>query len=636
MDSMFGLNCTGVLVHTSDELNNRCGNKKLRRNITQSSSVMSDHLTRKTNQVEGKGADDAVHLKLGHSKRIRDGKNHQFLNELEIRQRKVYQERDSCMEEGNHVCEFMTEQFLNELQMTQQKVYQERASCMEDGNHACGLMTDLRRWAEEGPESDVKGPESDVKGPESDVNKGETNVIEEPKLRSRKAGRRLERDFLKANRLLEIERSQKHALQGRLEDIENQLIHVRKSQGDEESWNRKYGHKMRTLQDEVKECRGELERERARANKMEEELEAARQENAKSQEQMRLLMFHHIPSVSPRFKDIGPVNYGIEEVSDRVGDYELGKVLGEGHYGMVQVGTNVKTGQNFAVKILSKDRVRRFKDLQQMALEVHVLKRYPHPNIVHLREVVHAPAHLYLATELCLMDIHQYHNGTGLSEEGAKHVILGILKPLEFLHSHGICHLDLKPENILISRSADVKNVTYEDIRLCDFGLVNMAKTPEKSKEVYRQGYACGTPGFFAPEMILKSEFEGRLADMWSLGCIILELTLGFTQQWIDSYELIDADPKAFQGGLEECLQEIAMDKYPLHQNLLDIIHSSLKIEPANRLKSRYALRHPWIASITMADENREDSGHSRQGSRSPNKYAERQELLCDSALYYC
>jgi serine/threonine protein kinase len=598
MNRMFGLNFMKILVDTTekDELNNHCSSKKLRRNLTsQSSSGMSDHSTRKTDQVKvlqipeyhtSKNTDDAVHSRRGYSKRSHERKIRRFQNELEI---------------------------------TQQKVYQERASCKEEDDIAYEFIYDLERRAE--------------KSPEPEVDKDEMKEIEEPRLRVRKTGRRLERELRKANRLLEIERSQKHALQGRLENIENQLIRLRKSQSDEDYMNLKYGQNIRKLQDKVKEGRDELELERTRAKKTKEELEAARQENAKSQETMRLLMFHHIPSVSPHFKDIGPVNYGIEEVSDRVGEYGLGKVLGEGHYGMVQVGTNVKTRQPFAVKVLSKDRVHRFKDLQQIAMEVHVLKRYPHPNIVHLREVVHAPDNIYLVTELCLMDIHQHHNETGLSEEGAKHVILGILKPLEYLHSHGICHLDLKPENILISRSADLQNVTYEDIRLCDFGLVNKAKNPEKSKEVYRQGYACGTPGFFAPEMILKREFEGRLADMWSLGCIILELTLGFTQQWIDSYELIDVDPRRFQAGLEECLQEIPIEKYPLHQNLLDIIHSCLKIEPANRIKSRYALRHPWIAPITMADENREDSGHSRRSSRSLNRYAERHELLGDSAV---
>ena len=564
------------------------------------SDFSPNYSTRKTNQVPNQvevlkipeyhtsmNADNTVHLRPVYSKRSHEKKSHRFLNELET---------------------------------TQRKVYQERVSCKEEDDDAYESMNDLGGWAEHSLHPEV--------------NESETNDIEEPRLRVRKTGRRLERDLRKANRLLEIERSQKHALQGRLEDIENQFNSVRKSRVDEDSLSQKFGQKIITLQDKVNEYRDELELEGTRAKKMKEELDAARQENAKTQEQMRLLMFHHIPSVSPRFKDIGPVNYGIEEVSGRVGHYELGKVLGEGHYGMVQVGTSVKTGQPFAVKVLSKARVRRFKDLQQMAMEVHVLKRYPHPNIVHLREVIHAQDNIYLATELCLMDIHEYHNGAGLSEEGAKNVILGILKPLEYLHSHGICHLDLKPENILISRSADVKNLTYEDIRLCDFGLVNMAKKPEKSKEVYRQGYACGTPGFFAPEMILKREFEGRLADMWSLGCIILELTLGFTQQWIDSYELIDADPRGFQAGLEECLQEIDLEKYPLHHHLLDIIHYCLKIEPANRLKSRYALRHPWIASITMADENREDSGHSRQGSRSPKRYAERQELLGDTAIF--
>ena len=113
------------------------------------------------------------------------------------------------------------------------------------------------------------------------------------------------------------------------------------------------------------------------------------------------------------------------------------------------------------------------------------------------------------------------------------------------------------------SQSVDLKKVRHDNIRICDFGLVNMVRKPESTKKIVRKGYACGTPGFFAPEMIIKKEFEGGTADMWSLGAILLEITLGFTKEWLQSYEKAETDPIAFQKGLEDCLNEIPRTQGP-------------------------------------------------------------------------
>jgi hypothetical protein len=186
MDSMFGLNWMSLVVNTteSDELNNDCNSKNLRRNHTpqQTSSGMSEDHHRATLM----NADDAVQLRHGYSKRSRERKN-----ELKIAQRNVYQD-----------------------------AYQEQAFGMEEDGNSYEFMNNLGCWAEEGTE---------------------TNSIEEPKMRVRKTGRRLERELRMANRLLAFERSQKHALQERLVDVENQLMRIQKV--DEDCLNQKYGQK---------------------------------------------------------------------------------------------------------------------------------------------------------------------------------------------------------------------------------------------------------------------------------------------------------------------------------------------------------------------------------------------------------
>jgi hypothetical protein len=461
-----------------------------------------------------------------------------------------------------------------------------------------------------------------------------TNTQSESRHQLRKKNHKLKKELHQTRRMLECERSQKNALQERQKELESQVIHLRRSQSEDDSLET-YSKRIRELQNEVRGYKSELEGERSKGQKVQIEIEVVKKQNRKCQEKMRLLMFHHIPNASTKFKDIGSVDHEVQESLGHVAGYQLGKKLGEGHYGMVQVGTSLLTKKGFAVKVLNKARINRFKDLQQVAMEVHVLKNYPHPNIIHLQEVVHAPDNLYLMTELCLMDLHKYHKDIGLSEAGAKEVILGILKPLHHLHSHGICHLDLKPENVLLARSVDLHNVTHENVRLCDFGLVNMAKKPEECKDIVRKGYACGTPGFFAPEMILQNEFEGRQADMWSLGCIILELTLGFTQEWIESYAHIESKPDAFQEGLETCLEEISPDVYPHNQKLLDIMHRCLTIDPTPRINSTNALGHPWLEEIVVDDEDRQDYTHSRLSVRkSSTVYAERSVLVaCPTSM---
>ena len=448
---------------------------------------------------------------------------------------------------------------------------------------------------------------------------------------------RLHFELRQTSKILKQEREQKEVLRGEIEKLENQVERIRADKKSE--FNSSYQAAVRELQGQMLEYRERLAEEQVKGQMLQLQVESLRKENLKCRERMKVMMFQHIPSISAKLQDIGPCKSQLHESPNRVADYELGAQLGEGHYGKVAVGTNVATGDQFAVKVLDKTRIARFKDLQQVGMEVHVLKNFAHPNIVHLQEVIHAPENLYIVTELCLMDLHKHHNDVGLSEYGAQQVIFGILKPLNHLHSQGICHLDLKPENILLAAHVDVNNISHYDVRLCDFGLVNMAKNPEADKSVVRRGYACGTPGFFAPEMILDNSFEGRQADMWSLGCIILELTLGFTQEWIDSYEQIEKDSDAFRRGLEACLEDIAPIHYPRHGKLLDIIHRCLSIDPLLRIKASEGLIHPWLEDILNSDEGREEQIFPFGGLTSKTKhiaqmYEERSEL--GSSMMMC
>jgi serine/threonine protein kinase len=455
--------------------------------------------------------------------------------------------------------------------------------------------------------------------------------------------RQLQIELQKTCRILDLERLKNLAMAEKLLSVEAELRDCQESKSNELQLEQ-YALQVRQLHEEVSRQRKELENERAKRKHLQEEIDIARKNNEKCEEQLSVLTFQHIPSVAPKFKDIGSVDYNVRESFGYVGQYQIGKVLGEGFYGSVRVGTHLGSNQKYAMKILSKERITKFKDLQQVAVEVHVLKHYPHPNIIQLEEVIHAPDNIYVVTELCTMDLHKYHNDIGLTEASAKQVILGTLLPLHHLHTHGICHLDLKPENILLTQIVDMDNLRHTNVRLCDFGLVNMARKPDQSKAIVRSGYACGTPGFYAPEMVLNTQFEGREADMWSLGCILLEITLGFTKEWIECYERVESDPERFRHGIESALREVCVDRYPLHEKLIDLIHSCLSMDASKRSDSARALAHPWVNDITLSDlascRSRADDvtqlGQNSNGGILSRLYRERESIVGDALPRFC
>jgi 5'-AMP-activated protein kinase catalytic alpha subunit len=89
-----------------------------------------------------------------------------------------------------------------------------------------------------------------------------------------------------------------------------------------------------------------------------------------------------------------------------------------------------------------------------------------------------------------------------------------ILSGVDYLHNLDICHRDLKPENLLMD--------DFNNIKIVDFGLSNIVKEGEGLRT------ACGSPCYAAPEMVTGSSYNGKLADLWSIGVIIYAMVCGF------------------------------------------------------------------------------------------------------------
>ena len=108
----------------------------------------------------------------------------------------------------------------------------------------------------------------------------------------------------------------------------------------------------------------------------------------------------------------------------------------------------------------------------------------------------------------------------------------GVFKATLYCHDLGICHRDLKPENILLTFDKELGKCI--DLKLCDIGLAAKISSNSMLSDF------CGSPGFFAPEMIIAGKYHGDKADIWSVGCILLEMLFGhrkFIDIWMQAYD---------------------------------------------------------------------------------------------------
>ena len=85
-----------------------------------------------------------------------------------------------------------------------------------------------------------------------------------------------------------------------------------------------------------------------------------------------------------------------------------------------------------------------------------------------------------------------------------------ILRGLKYIHSANVIHRDLKPSNLLLNANCDLK--------ICDFGLAR----PTAENE-YMTEYVV-TRWYRAPELLLNSSDYTAAIDVWSVGCIFMEL----------------------------------------------------------------------------------------------------------------
>lgn len=96
---------------------------------------------------------------------------------------------------------------------------------------------------------------------------------------------------------------------------------------------------------------------------------------------------------------------------------------------------------------------------------------------------------------------------------------------MNYLHHQGLIHRNLKSDNILLDSNLNVK---ITDFALSKYVSVpHIPYTPEDPKDRERSGREARRLYYRAPELLLRKNVYGFEIDMWSIGCILAELSTG-------------------------------------------------------------------------------------------------------------
>ncbi|KAH9222588.1 BOS4, mitogen-activated protein kinase [Leptodontidium sp. 2 PMI_412] len=272
--------------------------------------------------------------------------------------------------------------------------------------------------------------------------------------------------------------------------------------------------------------------------------------------------------------------------------WQQGNFVGGGTFGSVYAAINLDSGHLMAVKEIRLQDPSLIPTIAgQIRDEMNVLEVLDHPNVVSYHGIEVHRDKVYIFMEFCSGG-----SLAGLLEHGRiedEQVImvysLQLLEGLAYLHESGIVHRDIKPENILLNHNGVIKYV--------DFGAAKVIARQGKTLVAAEPGKAnksmTGTPMYMSPEVI-KGENPGRAGavDVWSLGCVILEMATGrrpwasLDNEWAIMYNIAQGNPP----------QLPAIDQ--LSPEGIDFLKRCFIRDPKKRASAAELLQHEWIIAI--------------------------------------
>jgi eukaryotic-like serine/threonine-protein kinase len=204
----------------------------------------------------------------------------------------------------------------------------------------------------------------------------------------------------------------------------------------------------------------------------------------------------------------------------KLGRYELIRVLGKGAMGLVYEGRDPNLDRRVAIKTIKVENLSEEAAAEyevRFRTEAHSAARLQHPNIVSVYDSDRDGDIAYMVMEFILGDDLKHHldQGALYTLEQTLGIMQDLLSALGYAHAQSIVHRDIKPANLLIEKSGRVK--------LTDFGVARIQDSGELTRT---QGTMVGTLKYMSPEQVQGRPVDAR-ADIFAAGIVLYQLLTG-------------------------------------------------------------------------------------------------------------
>lgn len=229
----------------------------------------------------------------------------------------------------------------------------------------------------------------------------------------------------------------------------------------------------------------------------------------------------------------------------------------------------------------------------QVAREMHALRAFSHPHLLAVKGVAYQSptpgSVLGLITSHYDMSLAILAKANdGIATVVRQFVFSSVASALHHLHAAGCVHCDVKPQNILISPAK-------QQCVLGDLGLIQPAGSKDQEPYVVTSWYR-------PPELLFEtSEYYGSTVDIWSLGCILVEM--------IAQRPLFASLPEQTTVAMH-ISNAFALPAFPRYRDLCTIVQQhTLKLWMQNHIFTVHAApttqEWMWIQQTLMFDASR-------------------------------
>ncbi len=208
--------------------------------------------------------------------------------------------------------------------------------------------------------------------------------------------------------------------------------------------------------------------------------------------------------------------------TERLGDYDLVRELGEGGFGTVYEARKLRIDKPVALKVLHPHMVKDAEVVGRFQREARAAARFRHPHIVSVADVGEASGAHFIEMELLdgeSLKSRLTREGR-LSARDTVDVLIPVFSAVSAVHDEGIVHRDLKPANVFLTEP--LPGVVHP--KLLDFGI---AKLRDTSRELTESDAFLGSVAYMAPEQMYDAKSADARSDQWSLAVMAYECLTG-------------------------------------------------------------------------------------------------------------